>query len=536
MCTSIKNKNPSESEEVVQCIKMLCWDILRCIIIQLHCFFDCIVDFVFGIYYNPKAKKVSAVKNSLLLESAISLAEKIRVKKVTSEEVVKTYIERCKEVNSLINAVVENRYLDAIKEAKAVDAMIEKCTDLEKIRITLPYFGVPFTTKESNCAKGLIHSLGLLCRRNHRSEEDATTVRFLKEAGGILIAKTNVPELNLWSESRNNLYGQTNNPYNTTRTVGGSSGGEGAIVAACGAPFSICSDIGGSTRMPAFFNGLFGHKPSEGLTPVAGIGLRETDYPDTMVAAGPLCKKAEDLAPLLKILIGPNVHRLKLDEPVNVKNVKVFYQESSGDLRASKVNKTMQATLLKVVQHFRELTGSATKIKIPGSEYSYRLWRYWMTRENFNFKLNITNRKYVTNAKREIFNLLTGNSQLTLAAIIKLIDEDFLPQENAEWAKQTTMKMKQFLMEKLGDNGILFYPSAPFPATYHYSTYLRPFNFGYWCLFNVLRFPVCQVPLGLDEQGLPVGIQVVAAPYNDHLCFAVAKELEATFGGWVPPS
>lgn len=77
-----------------------------------------------------------------------------RTKKVTSEEVVTAYIERCKEVNGLINAIVEDRYSDAIKDAKVVDAMIEKCTDLEKIKITLPFFGVPFTTKESNCAKG----------------------------------------------------------------------------------------------------------------------------------------------------------------------------------------------------------------------------------------------------------------------------------------------------------------------------------------------------------------------------------------------
>lgn len=108
--------------------------------------------------------------------------------------------------------------------------------------------------------------MGLLCRRNYRSEEDATTVRYLKEAGGILIATTNVPELNMWVESRNVLYGQTNNPYDTTRMVGGSSGGEGAILSASGTPFSICSDIGGSTRLPAFFNGLFGHKSSEGYS------------------------------------------------------------------------------------------------------------------------------------------------------------------------------------------------------------------------------------------------------------------------------
>ncbi|KAL0129366.1 hypothetical protein PUN28_004218 [Cardiocondyla obscurior] len=402
-------------------------------------------------YYDSKAEKVPPVKDELLLESAISLAEKIRTKKITSEEVVRAYIERCKEVNGLINAVVESRYSDAIEEAKAVDALIENGIDVEKVKITQPFLGVPFTTKESNRVKGLIHSMGLLSRRNYRAEEDATAVRYLKEAGGIIIATTNVPELNLWTESRNNLYGQTNNPYNTTRTVGGSSGGEAALVAASGSPLSIASDIGGSTRMPAFFNGLFGFQPSEGLTPLAGIGLREKDYPDTMAATGPLCRKAEDLIPVLKVLMGSNVTKLKLDEPVNVKHLKVFYQESSGDLRASKVNRTMQTTLIKAVRHFRELTGSATK-------------------------------------------------------------------------------------EKLGDNGVLFYPSAPFPPIYHYSAFLRPFNFGYWCLFNALRFPTCQVPLGLDKQGLPVGIQVVAAPYNDHLCIAVAKELEAAFGGWVPPS
>lgn len=109
----------------------------------------------------------------------------------------------------------------------------------------------------------MIHSMGLLSRRDYRSAKDATVVGYVKSAGGILIATTNVPELNLWVESRNKVYGQTNNPYNTTRTVGGSSGGEAAIITSCGSPISIASDIGGSTRIPAFCNGLFGFKPSE---------------------------------------------------------------------------------------------------------------------------------------------------------------------------------------------------------------------------------------------------------------------------------
>lgn len=107
--------------------------------------------------------------------------------------------------------------------------------------------------------------MGLVSRKNHRAEDDATAIGYMKQAGGILLAKTNIPELNRWIESRNNVYGQTNNPYNTTRTVGGSSGGDAAIVASCGAPFAVGSDIGGSIRIPAFCNGVYGHKPSEGL-------------------------------------------------------------------------------------------------------------------------------------------------------------------------------------------------------------------------------------------------------------------------------
>jgi fatty acid amide hydrolase 2 len=111
----------------------------------------------------------------------------------------------------------------------------------------------------------MLHSMGTLRRKGHRSDEDATVIENVKKAGGILIGKTNIPELNQWVESRNKIYGQTNNPYNTTRTVGGSSGGDAAIVSACGVPFAVGSDIGGSIRIPATYNGIFGFKPSQGM-------------------------------------------------------------------------------------------------------------------------------------------------------------------------------------------------------------------------------------------------------------------------------
>lgn len=324
--------------------------------------------------------------------------------------------------------------------------------------------------------------MGMTCRNGHVSTEDATVVGYLKSAGGILLAKTNIPEMNLWVESRNKVYGQTNNPYNTTRTVGGSSGGEGAILAACGAPISIGSDIGGSIRMPAFFNGVFGHKPSEGLSPLKGIGLRSVDFCSSMAEAGPMCKKAEDLIPLLKVLIGDNVSKLKLDSPVNLKNLNIFYQEGSGDLRASKVNNEMRLVLTRAVEHFRELTGSAKKIRLPGSEYSFRLWRYWMTKEAADFKSNIMNGKVCTkfpnrihrtqcrnsltkqrsskfltfqsrtNAVTEIKKLLMNKSEITFAALMKLMSDDFFPQEKEEWATSTTKAMKKFLLVRTPRN------------------------------------------------------------------------------------
>lgn len=536
MCISARNKSPVPTQRPVIMLKQVIVDFMICMIVQIHWLFDTIVDFWFGLYYNNKAKRVPPVKNKLLLESGVSLAKKIRERSITAEEVVQAFIDRCKEVNGLLNAVVDERYEEAIKEAKEVDKLLKGNADPEILKKTKPFLGVPFTTKESNEAKDMRHTMGMTCRKDHCSTEDATAVGYLKEAGGIIIAKTNIPEMNLWIESRNNVYGQTNNPYNTTRAVGGSSGGEGTILAACGSVLSIGSDIGGSIRIPAFCNGVFGHKPSEGTTSTKGIGMRNTDSADTMVEVGPMCKKAEDLEPLLRILVGDKISKLKLDSPVNLKNLKIFYQVSSGDVRSSLVSKVMRSTLMKAVQHFEQITGSATKIKMPGSEYSYRLWRYWMTQEGGDFRQLITNNKSVASATTEIIKLLSFKSELTLAAILKLIDMDLLPQENGDWARYITSNLKKFLVEKLGDDGVLLYPSSPTSVPYHYASYLRPFNFGYWCLFNALKLPVCQVPMGLDSDGLPVGIQVVAAPYNDHLCLAVAKELERAFGGWVPPS
>lgn len=137
-------------------------------------------------------------------------------------------------MNPLLNAVVDGPFeAEALLEASKIDEQLEKNMFTEEDFLRKPFLGVPFTTKDSTAVKGKLHTLGLLPRRHTKAPEDAECVRLMREAGAIMIATSNIPEVNRWQESRNNLTGQTNNPYDHRRTVGGSSGGEGALISSC---------------------------------------------------------------------------------------------------------------------------------------------------------------------------------------------------------------------------------------------------------------------------------------------------------------
>lgn len=146
---------------------------------------------------------------------------------------------RLLQVNPLINGVVDGPFDRALDEAQKIDERLEKGEVTAKEFAEKPFLGVPFTTKDSTAVEGALHTLGLVSRRNERATEDAECIRLMKEAGGIIIAVTTVPEVNRWQETRNNVTGITNNPYDLRRTVGGSSGGEAALISACGSAFGI---------------------------------------------------------------------------------------------------------------------------------------------------------------------------------------------------------------------------------------------------------------------------------------------------------
>lgn len=179
----------------------------------------------------------------LLLEPASSLARRIRNLEVTCVAVINAYIERVRAVNKLINAVVEDRFLEATDDARRIDNMLSGLDSEARERVfdQQPFLGVPFTTKESFSVAGMPNCSGLVARKGYKSSEDAPVVSKLRNAGAILIAVTNCSELCMWWESANRVYGRTKNPFDSTRIVGGSSGGEGAILGAAGSVIGIGS-------------------------------------------------------------------------------------------------------------------------------------------------------------------------------------------------------------------------------------------------------------------------------------------------------
>lgn len=502
--------------------------------------YDFVCDYIFSIIYsNVEVKKIPPAKDPLLRETAISLAEKIRNREVTSQKVVETFINRVKEVNGIINSVVNDRFNEAIKEAKAVDQLIESGSfSPNELKQNKPLLGVPFTSKESTAAKGMNWTCGMTCRKGSKATFDAEIVKQMKDAGAILIGVTNVPELNLWIETRNYVYGQTNNPYNTNRIAGGSSGGEASIVSCCGSPIGLGTDIGGSARLPAYFCGVYGHKLTGGLINTRGMTFRTGEEKHTIVSAGAITKYAVDLKPVCNVLVLPEkLPLLNLDSEVNVEKLNFFYVLEPGDRRVSPIGSELNKAMLKVIRMIKENRGNNNppqKTQFSGFKYSYTLWRFWMSRESNNFAHDITNAQEEANAFVEVPKKIIGRSSYTLAAVLKLVDLH-LPLPLSSWAEQETENLKNQIVEKLGDNGVLLFPSYPSTAPYHNLPFLRPYNFAYWAIFNALQLPVTQVPIGLSEDGLPLGIQVVAAPNQDRLCFAVAEYIESLTGGWVPP-
>ena len=477
----------------------------------------------------------------MLTRSATELARDIRSGTRTSRDVVEAHIERARTVNPVINAIVEERFEAALDEADAADRAVAAARAEGKVEELPPFHGVPCTIKEVFAFPGFRQTSGLVSRRDFVASEEATAVTRLRKAGAIVMASTNVSELCMWMETSNKVYGRTSNPYDPSRIVGGSSGGEGAIVGAGASPFGLGSDIGGSIRMPAFFNGVFGHKSTGGLVPGTGqYPLAENDAL-RYLCTGPIARRAEDLMPLLRVLTGPDgIDTGCYDQPlgnpdeVDVSKLRVLHVRGNG---FRPVSKELMQSQQHVADELAAQGADVRRVRIESLKRSLDLWASMMADAADTTFGELLGDGTDIRALREIARMATGRSTHTLPALALAILEKgarFIPGRLERFVakgKQLTEELEDFL----GPQGVMLYPSYTSVAPKHRTPLLLPVNWIFTAIFNIAELPVTQVPLGLNERGLPLGIQVVAARGNDHRTIAVARRLESAFGGWRMP-
>jgi fatty acid amide hydrolase 2 len=471
----------------------------------------------------------------MLRASATRLAKAIRDGETTSIEVVRAHATHIERHDPFLNAIVESRLTAALREAEEADAKQKRGEALG------PLHGVPCTIKESFAVEGMPLTAGLVSRIGTRSDHDAVAVQRLRAAGAIVMGVTNISELLMWMESDNRVYGRCNNPYDVGRTVGGSSGGEGAAVGAGFVPFGLGADIGGSIRLPAFMNGVFGHKPTGGLIPNAGQW--PLPGPDAMrfVTSGPIVRRAEDLWPLVSVLAGPTkdspeVLPFTLGDPANVsiEGLRVLQVEDNG---LSRVHPTLITAQQRAADALAKRGAKVERTKIKGLEKSVLYWAALLSEtggEDFGRMLNGGEGR--VRVARELVKLAIGRSAHTLPALalaaIEVIPK-LMPGDTKGMIREASSFRRQ-LEDRIGD-GVMLYPTYTLPAPHHGVALRHPIDWAYTALINVMELPSTAVPLGLDGNGVPLGCQVVANNGQDHRSIAVALDLEKTLGGWVPP-
>ena len=457
----------------------------------------------------------------------------IRDGEVTSREVVERHIETLMRAD--VNAVVVERYDEALAEADMAD---ERATagadDLP------PLLGVPLTIKESIAVAGLPNSAGLKSRADRPAEETATAAQRLLDAGPVLLGLTNLSELTMWIESDNRVYGRTVNAYDRRRTAGGSSGGEGAAVGCGGSPIGLGTDFAGSIRLPAFFNGVFGHKPSRGLVPFTGHFPTSDGEAMGMSVLGPISRRAEDLAAVLRLIAGPDgadrfvTGDVELGDPddVEIEGLDVVISEGASYLPVSRELRDARERAAGA------LAATGANLRRENMRSVRRAVELFLAAVQEGAGVSLAE-LIVSEGGDEVTwrSAFRRDNPHTPATLLTLASEragKYTPERRIRKARAAAQSLGSEIEATIGD-GVLLHPPHPRVAPRHGWTVGRPWLLAPTALFNLLGMPATQVPLGLGRKGLPVGVQVAAAHGNDHVSIAVAMELERALGGWVPP-
>ncbi|MBW2544110.1 MAG: amidase [Deltaproteobacteria bacterium] len=448
--------------------------------------------------------------------SAVALAKAIRNKEISSTEAVDSYLNRIKEVNPKLNAVVQLSEGAAHYQAHKADEALSRGD------ISGALHGVPFTIKDSFDTAGLISTGGTRGRSNFIPSKDATVVSRLRSAGAILLGKTNTSELTLSYETNNLIYGQTNNPYDLSRSPGGSSGGPAAIVAACGSAFDIGSDYGGSLRFPSHCCGIATIKPTSGRVPRTGHILPFGGVLDSFQQIGPMARSVDDLSLVLPIIAGPDyidpgIVPMAFDDPKEVvlTGLRVAFHSDNGILTPSPETE-------KAVRNAAALLDRegliVTEIRPDGIEQSYDLMIALLSADGG------------ASIRRLLEDAGTKKHTLPWLGLAEPIDAAQFDALIMKW-----YRFRSTMLSFFKDYDVILSPVNAFPSMPHGSFGADLEAFSYTMTYNMTGWPAAVVRGGTSPDGLPIGLQIIARPWREDVALAVTGYLEKALGVFQPP-
>jgi Asp-tRNA(Asn)/Glu-tRNA(Gln) amidotransferase A subunit family amidase len=494
------------------------------------------------------------------LLSAREIAAQIRSKAVSPVEVARAHLDRIERLNPKLNAFVDCKPEAVLAQARQAEkAILRRARERDKDELG-PLHGVPVSIKSSIDVAGHRCEAGTHLRAGYIASEDAPLVARLRAAGAVILGVTNAPELLMAWETDNLLYGRTNNPWDLTRTAGGSSGGEAAAIAAGLSAGGVGSDGGGSIREPAHFCGICGLKPTPGRIPSTGHFPKGGGPFALIGVVGPMARTVEDLQMLFEVMAGwddgdrsygdhSSCDRSSGDRsyddrsyddpcaaPVAVREVRedaisginIGFFEDDG---RTPVTKETRSAVNRAASLLSGCGFHVEPFRPEGLERARQLW--W---------------EFFGTAGGMILGPILRGRESELSALLR----EFRGWTNAEpthtgesllaaWLGRDELREKILL--QMRKYPVLICPVAAIPAFRHGERewlvegktvkYLDAWSYCEW--FNLLGFPAVVVPMGCSEEGLPIGVQIVGRPWQEEVVLAVAAKLEEERGPSAAP-
>ncbi|GHH62237.1 amidase [Streptosporangium violaceochromogenes] len=449
--------------------------------------------------------------------TAIEMLELLRAGQVGAVELLDAHLRRIEEVNPRVNAIVTLTAERALAEAKEADR------DLARGRVRGPLHGLPVAHKDLTDTAGIRTTYGSPLFANHVPEHDSPIVRRMRAAGAVTIGKTNTPEFGTGSHTVNELFGATRNPYDLSRSAGGSSGGAAAALAAGMVPLADGSDMGGSLRNPASFCNVVGLRPTPGRVPSPSPSAWFT-----LGVAGPMARTVADLALLMSVIAG-----FDAASPLTVtEGGEVFAGALETDPRGLRVAWSPDLGGLPVDEETARVTARApavlaelgarvepVELDLSDAEEAFRTYRAWyyalaygdLPREALgpNVRWNVERGLEVTGAGLARAERLRSGLYRRMARFFET--HDFLV---APVSQVPPFPVEEPYVTEIGGRAL--------------PDYLAWMRSAYW--ISVLHAPAISVPCGFTSGGLPVGVQIVGRPFDDLGVLRLAHAFERATG------